>query len=91
MKFMMTWKIPPTQMASAVARFLKTGGTPPKGIKMLGRWHGAGLGFALADSKDGKALYEWIAEWSDLLDMSVQPVVEDREAAAVLRRVYKGK
>ncbi len=91
MKFMVTWKIPPTQMASAVARFLKTGGPPPKGVKMLGRWHGAGSGFALADSKDGKALYEWITEWSDVLDMSVQPVVEDRETAAVLRRVYKGR
>ena len=65
MKFMVTWNIPPTQMAPAVARFLETGGAPPKGVKMLGRWHGAGLGFALADCKDGKALYEWMAEWSD--------------------------
>jgi hypothetical protein len=91
MKFMVTWKIPPTQMSSAVARFLKTGGAPPKGVRMLGRWHGAASGFALADCKDGKLLYEWIAEWSDLLDMSVQPVVEDREGASVLRRVYKGR
>ena len=91
MKFMVTWKIAPTHMTSAVARFLKTGGAPPKGVKLLGRWHGAGLGFALAQCKDGKALYEWMAEWSDQLDLAVNPVVEDREAAAVLRRVHKGK
>jgi hypothetical protein len=91
MKFMMTWKIPPTSMAPAVARFLKTGGIPPKGVKMLGRWHGAGTGYALFDSKDGKAIYEWIAEWSDHLEFAVQPVVEDREAASVLRRIYKGR
>jgi len=91
MKFMVTWKIAPTHMAPAVARFLKTGGAPPKGVKMLGRWHGAGMGFALAECKDGKALYEWMAEWTDQLEMAVQPVVEDREGAAVLRRVYKGK
>jgi hypothetical protein len=91
MKFMVTWKIAPAHMAPAVARFLETGGTPPKGVKLLGRWHGPGLGFALADSKDGKALYEWVAEWADQLEMAVHPVVEDREGAAVLRRVYKGR
>lgn len=88
---MVTWKIAPAHMPSAVARFLETGGEPPKGVKMLGRWHGAGLGFALADCKDGKALYEWTAERSDQLDFAVHPVVEDRERAAVLRRVYKGR
>jgi Protein of unknown function (DUF3303) len=91
MKFMVTWKIAPTQMAPAVARFLKTGGMPPKGVKLLGRWHGSGVGFALADCKDGKALYEWMAGWSDQLELTVCPVVEDREGAAVLRRVYKGR
>jgi len=91
MKFMVTWKIPPTQMAPAVARFLKTGGAPPKGVKMLGRWHAAGAGFALAESRDGKALYEWMADWADQLELAVYPVVEDREGAAVLRRVYKGR
>ena len=91
MKFMVTWKIPPAHMAISVAQFLKTGGVAPKGVKMLGRWHGAGIGFALADCKDGKALYEWMAEWADKLDIVVHPVVEDREGAAVLRRVYKGR
>ena len=89
MKFMVTWKIAPSHMTPAVKRFLETGGLPPKGVKMLGRWQGAGLGFALAECKEGKALFEWMAEWSDHLDLAVHPVVEDREGAAVLRRVYK--
>ncbi len=91
MKFMVTWKIAPAHMAPAVARFLETGGRPPKGVRMLGRWHGPGVGFALADCKDGKALYEWMAEWSDQLEFAVHPVVDDREGASVLRRVYKGR
>jgi hypothetical protein len=88
---MVTWKVAPAHMPPTVARFLETGGMPPKGVKMLGRWHGVGLGFALAESKDGKALFEWMAQWSDQLELAVHPVVEDREGAAVLRRVYKGR
>ena len=55
------------------------------------RWHGPGVGFAAVECKDGKALYEWVEEWADLLEMAVHPVVEDREGAAVLRRIYKGR
>ena len=91
MKFMVTWKIAPAHMAPAVKRFLETGGVPPKGVKMLGRWHGAGIGFALAECRDGKPLFELMAEWSDQLEFAVHPVVEDREGAAVLRRIYKGR
>lgn len=91
MKFMVTWEIAPDHMSSAVARFLETGGLPPKGVKLLGRWHGTGVGFALAESKDGKALFEWLAQWSDHLEFGVHPVVEDREGSAVLKRVYKGR
>jgi hypothetical protein len=91
MKFMVTWKIAPAQQVPAVTRFLKTGGLPSKGVKMLGRWHGPGLGFALAECKEGKALYEWMSEWSDHLEFAIHPVVEDREAGSVLRKIYKGK
>jgi hypothetical protein len=91
MKIMVTWKIPPAHMPAAVKQFLKTGGAPPKGVKMLGRWHGAAMGFALAECKDGKALYEWMAQWSDNLEFSLHPVVDDRESAPILRRIYKGR
>jgi hypothetical protein len=91
MKFMVTWKIAPAHMTPAVKRFLQTGGFPPKGLKMLGRWHGPGLGFALAECKDNKSLYEWMSEWSDQLEFAIHPVVEDRDAGAILKRVYKGR
>ena len=91
MKFMVTWKTAPAHMTAAVTRFLETGGAPPKGVKMLGRWHGAGIGFALAECKDGKAMFEWMSQWSDQLELVVHPVVEDRESAAVLRRLRKGR
>jgi Protein of unknown function (DUF3303) len=40
MKFISTWTVPQGTFNAAVARFLETGGAPPEGVKMLGRWHG---------------------------------------------------
>jgi hypothetical protein len=40
MKFIVTWTVPQGTFNAAVARFLETGGAPPEGVKMLGRWHG---------------------------------------------------
>ena len=58
MKFMVTWSIKPIHQQESTARFLETGGGPPAGVKMLGRWHASGRGFLLAEKSDVKALYE---------------------------------
>lgn len=87
MKFMLTWSISPAHRRDANARFLDTGGGPPDGVKMLGRWHAAGTGFVLAETNDVKALYEWLAQWTDLLEFTVTPVMEDGEAAEVIKKV----
>ena len=74
MKFMVTWTVPQGTFNAAVARFLETGGAPPEGVKMLGRWHGMnGQGFAISESSDPKAIYRWVAQWSDLLPLTVTP------------------
>lgn len=91
MKFMLTWDVPPNNTPDAVYRFLATGGPAPRGVKVLGRWHGPRNGFALIECKDGKALAEWMVQWSDLLVFNVYPVLEDRDAGAVFRRVYKNR
>ena len=70
---------------TAVARFLETGGAPPKGVTMLGRWHGMdGRGFAISESTDAKAMYQWVAQWADVLQLTVTPCVEDADAGAVM-------
>jgi hypothetical protein len=81
MKFMVTWTVPQGTFNAAVARFLETGGAPPEGVKMLGRWHGMnGQGFAISESSDPKAIYRWVAQWSDLLPLTVTPCLEDADA-----------
>jgi len=90
MKFMVSWKIPQDTLRPAVARFLKTGGMPPAGVKMVGRWHGmSGNGWAIVDTDDPKALYTWAAEWLEFLPIETTPVVEDADAGAALGSLYK--
>jgi hypothetical protein len=90
MQFIVSWTIPPTTTNAAIARFLETGGAPPEGVKMTGRWHGAnGQGFAICDSMDGKALYQWTAQWADLLVFTVTPCLEDADAGPVLASLPK--
>ncbi len=40
MKYISNWKLPPSLIDTAVKKFLETGGAPPDGVNMLGRWHG---------------------------------------------------
>ena len=51
MKFIVTWNIPKAYVHQAQARFLQTGGQPPAGVKMIGRWHGmSGGGILVAET-----------------------------------------
>jgi len=92
MKFMIMWKASPVHYTTAVKRFLKTGAPAPKGLKTIGRWHTAGSsrGFHLVEGSEA-ALAEINAEWADLLELEVVPVVEDDVAGAVAEKVYGEK
>ena len=68
------------------ARFLETGGLPPDGVEMHGRWHAAAgnAGFLVAESDDAAAVADWLQQWSDLIDFELTPVVGDAGFAAVV-------
>ena len=56
----------------------------------VGRWHGmSGKGCAVVDTDDAKALYAWVAEWSEFLPLETTPVLEDADAGAVLGSIFK--
>lgn len=90
MKFMLTFTLTPekTKCQEAIARFLKTGGQPPKGVKLLGRWTRADFsgGYDLVESDDVAALTEFALQWSDLMELQISPVVEDQQLSDVLKR-----
>lgn len=91
MKFLLTFMMKPETRDTAFARFDKTQGRPPKGVSLLGRWTRADLsgGFDLLESDDPAAVAEFALGWSDLMELSVVPVLEDQELTKVLARVEK--
>lgn len=93
MKFMMTftWTPDAQRRAEGIARLNRTGGLPPEGVKLLGRWTQADLGggFDLLETDDPGKLAEFSYMWSDLMELKVTPVLEDQELGAILQRAMR--
>ena len=90
MKFMMTfeWKPDTRARAEAIARFRKTGGLPPASAKLVGRWTRADFsgGYDLIETEDAQALAQFALLWSDLMQLTIVPVLEDAALSEVLKR-----
>jgi len=87
MLFMTIYKFKPEHRNATVNRFLETGGPPPDGVKMLGRWHASTMngGYTLADADSPEAIARWCHQWADLLSFEVVPVMEDEAVVRVLK------
>jgi len=89
MKFMLTFTLPSDRAKrdEAIQRFLKTGGQPPKGATLLGRWTQADFsqGFDLLECDDAKPLTQFALDWSDVLFLQFTPVIEDKDLVEVLK------
>jgi hypothetical protein len=82
------WAPDSKAIAEGIARFQRTGGQPPAGVKLLGRWTRTdfGGGFALLETDDPKALTEFALSWSDIMSLTTAPVVDDQSLSEVLAR-----
>jgi hypothetical protein len=93
MKFITTfsWAPDAEKRAEAFARFQRTGGLPPEGVKLLGRWTRVDLngGFDLVETDDMKKLAQFAYEWNDLMQLTTTPVMDDAELGEVLSCVSK--
>ena len=89
MKLIIEYSIHPDQRNSSGKRFLETGGGPPAGVTMLGRWHKVGGlgGYVLCETSDAEAAANWCAAWTDLLSFNVTPVLDDEQTGRVLAKV----
>ncbi|MFA8433778.1 MAG: DUF3303 domain-containing protein [Marinifilaceae bacterium] len=86
MLFMVIYSFRPENREAATQRFMKTGGPPPEGVEMMGRWHAASMnqGFTLAEANDAESVAKWCHLWADLLTFEVIPVLEDEQITRVL-------
>jgi hypothetical protein len=75
------------QDAKAVyRRFRERGRMMPDGLAFVGSWVSADVGrcFQLMECADVTLLQRWVAEWSDLIEFEIVPVVPGKETAAAL-------
>jgi hypothetical protein len=90
MKFLcyFNWQPDTDTQTEAIRRFRESGGQPPAGTKLLGRWIRADFtgGIVLLETTDAKALTEFSLMWSDLMELEVVPVIDDGEFLEVLGR-----
>ena len=64
-------------------RFREQGRLAPEGLIYLSSWVDERLQrcFQLMETDDGNLLDQWIANWSDLVDFEVFPVMTSQEAS----------
>jgi hypothetical protein len=86
MQYMIEYSISSGKRDVAQARFQETGGLPPAGATMLGRWHRlSGLaGYVLCESDDAVAVGKWMQDWTDVLTFDVVPVADDAQFTEVI-------
>ena len=72
----------------AFARFRKTRGEPPKGVKFLGRLTTLTFSkvYVLVETQDAKALAQYAFEWGDVTQVHTVPVMGDAELVDILER-----
>jgi hypothetical protein len=87
MKYMSVWSIAPENVEAVLKRFMEADPKPEGGAKLLGRWNevGTAKGYALVEADDPLEVTKFFAQWADLVDQKVAPVVEDEDMRAVMK------
>lgn len=64
-------------------RFRDRGRLAPEGLKYVSSWVDEKLErcFQLMETEELNLLYEWIANWGDIVEFEVYPVISSQEAA----------
>ena len=86
MLYVMTWTLQPEQRDRVQSLFKETGGAPPEGVRLLGRWHSVagGKGVLVAESDDAAAMAAWAQQWSGVLSLDAYPAMTDETLANVI-------
>jgi hypothetical protein len=86
MLFMVIERFRNQDAKSVYRQFQQKGRLLPDGVEFLNSWVAADLGrcFQLMECSELTLLQQWVAEWSDLIDFEIVPVVPGKDTAAAL-------
>ncbi len=86
MLFMVIERFRNQDARSVYRRFRDKGRMAPKGLEYVGSWIEADCGrcFQLMECGDATLLQQWVAQWSDLAEIEIVPVVPSKETAAAI-------
>jgi hypothetical protein len=86
MLFMVIEKFRDQDAKSVYRRFNEKGRMMAEGLKFVDSWVQADLGrcFQVMACDDVTLLQRWVAQWSDLVEFEIVPVVSGKETAAAL-------
>ena len=70
--------------APVYQRFRERGRLAPEGLQYVSSWVDEKLErcFQLMEAPDRSLVDEWIANWSDIVEFEIYPVISSQEAAA---------
>ena len=93
MKFLASWSISQDKWLPLCKRW---GSMSPQeranageGVKIIGRWGdmAARTGVAIFESNDLAAVQRYVGQWNAYMDITLVPVLDDEESAAVARQI----
>jgi hypothetical protein len=81
MQFMVIERFRNRDAKAVYRRFRDQGRLAPDGLKYVGSWIETNFDrcFQIMECDDARLLQEWIANWSDLVDFEVVPVVTSEQ------------
>jgi Protein of unknown function (DUF3303) len=88
MLFMVIEKFRNQDADAVYRRFREKGRMLPEGVTFINSWVTADLSrcFQIMACDKAAMLQRWIAQWSDLVEFEIVPVVEGKETAEALAR-----
>jgi len=98
MKYMVTWNLHEDKRHETLELFANMSlqdyqNQPGPSVKTLGRWHDLvrGCGVAVFETEDLEALSLALLGWTDLCDIDMVPVLDDKEAHAAANKFIADK
>ena len=90
MQFMVIERFRNRDAKAVYRRFRDQGRMAPDGLKYVGSWIEVNFDrcFQIMECDDGRLLQEWVANWGDLVDFEIVPVVSsDQTRETILPRL----